>query len=139
MNRRRPLLCELSLRTAQRQSCVHRKWLEQREIINKLRTRELENVIKHGSTAKDDQLREAMERLYKTRGQAFSGVDTSPAVLQHTSLRSLDDGGAVEVERALDQLSEAATALAPPLLPPGTKNIRAIPRCPAAPNRLTSH
>lgn len=136
MNHHQRRLRELSLRTAQRQSCVHREWLEQRETINKLRTRELDNVIKHGNTAKDDRLREAMTRLYETRGRAFSGVDTSLTELQRAALNKV----IVVVEVGRIDAQPAIFALpAVPILPPGQNNIRATPRQPTAPTAPALH
>lgn len=113
-------------------------WHEQRQKINDLRTRELPNVSKYGSTQRDDQLRQAMDRLYETRGRAFSRDDDSIPELQRSALM-VESDTLLAVPENDNRNSVVDSFVDLPVLPPGVINIRQAPRRPGAPSAALPH
>lgn len=132
-------LHQLRLRDAQRRRCVRELWLGLKDNINGLRTRELPNVIKYGSTELDDRLRLAMDRLYETRGRAFSGDDDVISDLQHGALNQEFFNTQPSHLEKDDSDLVVASFVDIPMLPPSVSNLRQTPRRPVAPSLRPLH
>ncbi len=117
-------------------------WLQRRTKIDNLRMQEIQNVC-NGDTARDDRLRDALERLYEVRKsqQIFNAYWDSNKLLpaqQRAEMRlavvtiePFDEG---EAETLIEVV--AVSLAAPPVLPPGVENIVKSPRRPGAPADL---
>ncbi len=150
-------LHQLSLLAALRHLRAHQIWLQQRQIINDLRARELQNarrtrttqdILEYGCSEKDDRLRKAMERLYAVRESQplFSTYLACPELLPELQRGALKcfavSAGALfsdlEQQSADDQDIVSRPSVVNIQLPSGA-TIRAIPRRPGAPSSALPH
>lgn len=135
---RRSNLRRLELRNGQALVRQRDNWLKLRELINKLKTRELQHVIAAGGipTARDVELSNAMTRMYQVRDSQpifFAPNNSDLSELQGADAPDRDASStAIEDLIAGRQLSAVDVLL--PLLPPGTNNLRQSPIRPGAPS-----